>query len=63
MPEILDIVDIDGLRVRFEAGWALVRASNTTPVLVTRFEASSERDLADIQERFSKLIYKVKAEF
>ncbi|WP_407932346.1 hypothetical protein, partial [Campylobacter sp.] len=37
--------------------------SNTTPVLVTRFEASSERDLADIRERFSKLIYKVKAEF
>ena len=63
LPEILDIVDIDGLRVRFEAGWALVRASNTTPVLVTRFEASSERDLADIRERFSKLIYKVKAEF
>ncbi|MCI6578778.1 MAG: phosphomannomutase/phosphoglucomutase [Campylobacter sp.] len=63
LPEILDIVDIDGLRVRFEAGWALVRASNTTPVLVTRFEASSERDLADIRECFSKLIYKVKAEF
>ena len=63
LPEILDIVDIDGLRVRFEAGWALVRASNTTPVLVTRFEASSKEALSDIQERFSKLIYKVKAEF
>ncbi len=41
MPKILDIIDIDGVRVNFENGWGLVRASNTTPVLVTRFEASS----------------------
>lgn len=41
MPKILDIIDIDGVRVNFEKGWGLVRASNTTPVLVTRFEASS----------------------
>ena len=40
-PKILDIIDIDGVRVNFEKGWGLVRASNTTPVLVTRFEASS----------------------
>lgn len=40
-PPIREIVDIDGLRVIFESGWGLVRASNTTPVLVTRFEANS----------------------
>lgn len=41
-PKILEIVDIDGVRVIFEDGWGLVRASNTTPVLVTRFEAKDE---------------------
>lgn len=41
-PKILDIIDIDGLRVVFEHGWGLLRASNTTPVLVSRFEADSQ---------------------
>lgn len=41
-PKICDIVSIDGVRVVFEDGWGLVRASNTTPVLVTRFEATSK---------------------
>lgn len=36
------IVDVDGVRVPFEHGWGLVRASNTQPVLVMRFEAESE---------------------
>lgn len=40
-PEIKKIINIDGVRVIFENGWGLVRASNTTPVLVTRFEATS----------------------
>ncbi|MBI5887623.1 MAG: phosphomannomutase/phosphoglucomutase [Deltaproteobacteria bacterium] len=40
--KIKDIIRIDGLRVNFEGGWALVRASNTQPVLVMRFEASDE---------------------
>ncbi len=44
-PKIVDIIDIDGVRVVFEKGWGLVRASNTTPVLVTRFEASDEEAL------------------
>ncbi|MBI5344291.1 MAG: phosphomannomutase/phosphoglucomutase, partial [Deltaproteobacteria bacterium] len=38
---IKDIIKIDGLRINFEGGWALVRASNTQPVLVLRFEANS----------------------
>lgn len=41
-PKIVEIVEIDGVRVIFEQGWGLVRASNTTPVLVTRFEAINE---------------------
>ncbi len=41
LPPIQKIIDIDGVRIEFEEGWALVRASNTTPVLVTRFEAKT----------------------
>lgn len=41
-----EVVRIDGVRVKFEDGWGLVRASNTTPVLTLRFEASGEAALA-----------------
>lgn len=44
-----DIVDIDGVRVLFHDGWGLVRASNTQPVLVLRFEALSADRLGEIQ--------------
>ncbi|NIP17934.1 MAG: phosphomannomutase/phosphoglucomutase, partial [Xanthomonadales bacterium] len=43
---------IDGLRADFEDGWGLCRASNTTPVLVVRFDAQSEEALEVIQEAF-----------
>ncbi|MHB8911723.1 MAG: phosphomannomutase/phosphoglucomutase, partial [Lysobacter sp.] len=43
---------IDGLRVDFDDGWGLVRASNTTPVLVLRFDADSREALARIQDDF-----------
>jgi phosphomannomutase/phosphoglucomutase len=43
------IVDIDGVRAIFPHGWGLVRASNTQAVLVLRFEADTESDLAAIQ--------------
>jgi phosphomannomutase/phosphoglucomutase len=59
-PAIKDIIDIDGLRINFENGWALVRASNTTPVLVTRFEAKSKEDLERYQEVVKELIKKAK---
>jgi phosphomannomutase/phosphoglucomutase len=36
-----DVVDVDGARINFGDGWGLVRASNTQPVLVLRFEAQS----------------------
>ncbi len=45
-----DVIDIDGVRVRFDDGWGLVRASNTQPALVLRFEAASEERLAEIRE-------------
>jgi phosphomannomutase/phosphoglucomutase len=40
-----DIIDIDGVRVAFNDGWGLLRASNTQPVLVLRFEASTQEQL------------------
>ncbi len=48
-----DINTIDGLRADFEDGWGLVRASNTTPCLVVRFEADSDEAIKKIQARFS----------
>jgi len=42
------VVTIDGLRVKFPRGWGLVRASNTQPVLVLRFEAETKEDLDEI---------------
>jgi phosphomannomutase/phosphoglucomutase len=44
-----DMNDIDGVRLTFPDGWALLRASNTQPVLVLRFEAESEARLAEIR--------------
>jgi phosphomannomutase/phosphoglucomutase len=44
-----ELVDIDGARIQFPGGWALVRASNTQPVLVLRFEADSESRLEGIR--------------
>jgi phosphomannomutase / phosphoglucomutase len=43
-PKIKDIITVDGIRVIFENGWGLVRASNTTPKLVTRFEADTKEN-------------------
>jgi phosphomannomutase/phosphoglucomutase len=43
------IIDVDGVRAQFGDGWGLVRASNTQPVLVLRFEASTERRLQEIR--------------
>jgi phosphomannomutase/phosphoglucomutase len=40
--KIVDVIRIDGLRINFDGGWALVRASNTQPVLVMRFESTTE---------------------
>lgn len=47
-----EINTIDGIRVDFEYGWGLVRASNTTPCLTLRFEADNEADLKKVQDQF-----------
>jgi len=51
-----DLVDIDGARIQFDGGWALVRASNTQPVLVLRFEADSERQLEAIRSEVESVL-------
>ena len=51
-----EVIDIDGARIEFPEGWALVRASNTQPVLVLRFEADSPEFLEKLKEMvFSEL--------
>ena len=50
------LITVDGLRMVFENGWGLVRASNTTPVLVLRFEATTEEELESIQEKVRKML-------
>ncbi|MEK6679529.1 MAG: phosphomannomutase/phosphoglucomutase [Nitrospirota bacterium] len=44
------IIDVDGVRILFNDGWGLIRASNTQPVLVMRFEANSEKRLKEIKD-------------
>ena len=46
------VIDIDGVRVEFGDGWGLVRASNTQPALVVRFEAKTPERLEEIRVRF-----------
>lgn len=52
------IITLDGVRITFEDGWALVRASNTGPNLTVRFEAISENRLEELQNEFLTLINK-----
>ena len=52
---------MDGLRVDFENGFGLVRASNTTPMLIMRFEADDEETLAQIKEQFRAVLLEVDA--
>ncbi|KGP63336.1 phosphoglucomutase [Legionella norrlandica] len=56
------ILDIDGLRVEFPNGWGLLRASNTTPCLVARFEAKDKDSLEQIQGLFRKQILLLNSE-
>jgi phosphomannomutase / phosphoglucomutase len=58
--DALEIIHIDGLRVEYADGFGLVRSSNTTPVLVMRFEAVSEAALARIQNVFKRVILAAK---
>ncbi|MFW5636515.1 MAG: phosphomannomutase/phosphoglucomutase [Thermodesulfobacteriota bacterium] len=50
------VIDIDGVRVLFDDGWGLVRASNTQPALVLRFEAMTEEKLSEYRNLVEKVV-------
>ncbi|HAM53789.1 MAG TPA: phosphomannomutase [Nitrospiraceae bacterium] len=54
------LIDVDGIRIQFDDGWGLIRASNTQPVIVLRFEAKDKNSLDRIrrlvEERLEKII-------
>ena len=52
----LKYIDIDGVRIMYEDGWALVRASNTGPNITARFEASSEERLEELKKKYMNII-------
>lgn len=53
------IIDVDGVRVQFDDGWGLVRASNTQSVLVLRFEALTEERLQEIKKLVEEKVHNV----
>ena len=57
-----EIIDVDGVRVLFPEGWGLVRASNTQPVIVLRFEASRPDLLEDYRRQVEEVIARVRCE-
>ena len=56
------VIDVDGARVQFPEGWGLVRASNTQPVLVLRFEATSPELLAEYQRHLEQAVARAMAQ-
>ena len=54
------VVDVDGVRAIFDKGWGLVRASNTQPVLVMRFEATSDELLAEYRAELEGIVDRAK---
>jgi len=61
-PDVLEVIEVDGARVRFEGGWGLVRASNTQAALVMRFEAEDEVRLAHLRAEVEAVIAEGRAE-
>ena len=59
----LKVIDIDGARITFPDGWGLVRASNTQPVLVLRFEAQTLDRLGEIRDLIESTIERIKGDF
>ncbi|MDG4812599.1 phosphomannomutase/phosphoglucomutase [Hydrogenovibrio sp. 3SP14C1] len=54
-----EIFDLDGIRADFKDGWGLIRPSNTSPVIVLRFEGETPQALQRIQQQFKTLMLKV----
>ena len=61
-PDAKDVIRIDGLRVEYEDGFGLARASNTTPVIVLRFEGDAAPALKRIQADFRRVLQPEKPE-
>ena len=59
---IRDLNTIDGVRVRFDNGWGLIRASNTQPVIVMRIEAENEKSLSEYRTFLERELKEAKAE-
>ncbi len=59
-PDAREVIKIDGLRVEYDDGFGLARSSNTTPVVVLRFEAKNNAALKRIQEDFRRVLLEVK---
>ncbi len=57
-----DLIDVDGVRVRFPEGWGLIRASNTQPVLVMRFEATTPAKLAEYRGIVERTLAEIQRE-
>ena len=58
---VKELCEIDGVRIKFEEGWALLRASNTSAYLITRFEARSEKEAQKIKTQVLELFEKIRA--
>ena len=58
--ETHQVIDVDGARIQFADGWGLVRASNTQPVLVLRFEASTESELERLRREVESTVARLR---
>lgn len=58
----LELITVDGVRATWPDGWGLIRASNTTPILVVRYEAKTKERLAEIQALIDGTIHEAKKE-
>jgi len=56
---VYELIDIDGIRLENENSWGLIRASNTSPNLVLRFEGKTESDLLEIKNYFKEILSKI----
>ncbi|MGE5248385.1 MAG: phosphomannomutase/phosphoglucomutase, partial [Verrucomicrobiota bacterium] len=60
-PQAREVIDVDGIRALFDGGWGLVRASNTQPVLVLRFEGRDEATVARIRALMEAAVFRARS--
>jgi len=58
--KVKEVIDIDGIRIEFEGGWALGRTSNTQPVMVFRFEAETKDTLLSLKDFVFSMVKEIK---